>query len=354
MDKKLKPGCTMAELGKREKKFLKYSEAEKLRKLREASDQEKVYYLNLIHNRLSPEQADALASKANLSSLWKANRGKGGGSLPATTFKGSKGSGKVNYEEELPAETQAYKDLLLKEAQQGLPGLLEQLRTPYQSPMMQQVEDIFGHLQNPILQNLLYPDQRFAAGRSLFPSEIEQEYMQTPMQQYEPPSAISNLLSSLGKHYYETQALPWLQNKENLQWLGEEGIPQAYNQAMNYGNQAYNYAAGSRPGQGISNILGHLGNAANIGKQNVGEFAELIMGIPELAQAGRKTFGESLHNPELYGGIPARAYQGVQSGLSGLQDLYGFAKTLPGEAYNDISSVLNKLGSYLPRRNKGV
>ncbi|CAB4127763.1 hypothetical protein UFOVP97_28 [uncultured Caudovirales phage] len=358
----------MADFGKREKKFLKAKESERLKILRNAPAEEKQWYLDLLASQKGEQSAQTLAKKINFEKYFNANRGKG--SLGATWNKGQKGGGEpINIPQELPKETQDYKDLLLKEAQIGLPGLLQQLRTPYQSPMNQQVEGIFGHLQNPILQNLLNPDQRFAAGRSLFPSEIENEYQQMQQQQ---PSAIGSLLSSLGKHYYETEAVPWLQKPENLQWLGEQGIPQAYNQASNYGNQAYDYAKNSRAGQGIGDILEYLGamkqgfgrDAEDIGGylgmmgqglgQDASEYADFFRGIPGLAREGVQSFGQSFQNPELYGGIPARAYQGVQSGLGGLQNLGRFAKTLPGEAYNDISSLLSKLGSYLPSRNKGA
>jgi len=153
--------------------------------------------------------------------------------------------------------------------QQGLPELLKQLRTPYTHPVNQQMQEMFKHLQNPILQNLMAQEQPRG---NMFPSEIEQEYRQGPpmgyqQQQYpgsqpEPyqqPSAFGNLFSALGNHAANQYAIPWMnqQTPESLQALygqAEQGFGNIYNQGMQQYDQMNQ--------EGMGNVLKYLGSGA--------------------------------------------------------------------------------------------
>jgi len=194
---------------------------------------------------------------------------------------------------------------------QGLGGVLEELGQKDLGPLGAQLEAMFGHMQNPILQGILNP----ALGNDvqvLFPSQLQGHN-----------KGIENLLAQL--------AVPLAQ-------AGIANAPAALEYLQAHGPEAYQYLKAGA--QGIGNYVGQSRPV-----QQGREYAEAILGIPGLAREAKQAIGESFTNPELYGGIPAGAYQGAQ-------DLYGFAKTLPGEAYKDVSSLLSTLGSYIPRRKQ--
>lgn len=229
-------------MARTEKNFLKKSWQDKIRKIKESPDDEKLWYISLLPDK----DQGKLAKEAGIEQLFAANKGLSTGAKPGKFTRGKKES-TVN-KPTVSTETKEYMDTLRAEALKGLPGLLQQLRTPYQSPLTQQFESMFGHLQNPILQGLINPQAQNMPRGALFPSEIEQEYMQSPQyqQQQQEQNPLMGLMSALGQNVYKHQVVPWLQRPETPQELydyAQEGIP-----------QAYEYAMGSRPIQALSSL----------------------------------------------------------------------------------------------------
>lgn len=289
---------------RKEKKFDKMSADKKLKFLKDQDNPQRIRFLQRITD---PAERDRMAAGIpGFEAWWKANKNMPGGGRKGGVFHGAT-EGAYNIPQELP-ENVPYRDLMRAEAMKGLPEMLERLRTPYTHPMVSQMQDMFGHLQNPILQNLLNPDRRFAAGQSLFPSEIESEYQQY-QQQHPEQGAFGNLMSALGQNIFKNQIQPGMAN------MTPERLQELYGQAEQLPGQAYEYASSSRPAEYLRNMY---------------QSQPAQVGIGAL---------EGFVNPIIH------PFQTAQ-------DLYGFAKTLPGEAYKDIGSLLSTLGSYLPSRKK--
>lgn len=156
-------------------------------------------------------------------------------------------------------------------AQKELGPMLEKLRTPYTHPVNQRMEEIFGHLQNPIMQGLFAQEQPRG---SLFPSQIEQEYRQGPPMSYQQAqqSPMGDLFSALGNHAVNQYIDPWAkkQTAESLQQLygqAQQGAGDAYNYAQQGLGDAYNYGMNSRPVNAMK-YLGGIPGRANQGAQN--------------------------------------------------------------------------------------
>ena len=261
----------MADKTRREKKFDKKSYAKQLQYLRGLDNPQRIRFLQRIPDTATRER---LASEIpGFQEWWDANRNMpGGGREGGLGHKSTSGNYNIPTQKK---EQRVLQDLAIEQFQKGLPELLERLRTPYTSPIRSQMEEMFGHLQNPILQGLINPQAQNQARGALFPSEIEQEYMMSPQYQESQQGPLGNLLGVLGGHLFNQHAVPYFNN------LKPEDIQAAYGYAEPLINRA---------SEGLGN-----------------------------------------------------AYHGAQNAYQGAQNLGRFAKTLPGEAYNDISSLLGSL-----------
>ncbi len=266
------------------KKFAKASYNQQMKMLKEADEGSRIYMLH----QISPQVADRLAKAIGWEQGWNLNKGNVGKKHGTKPFKGSSAN-TVNVATATPEASNFMNKAIRPEMQTQFEDLLSKLQNPQPAPMNQRLEEMFGHLQNPILQGLMNPSQGYEARGSMFPSEIENEYMQSPghfqSPQYQQQNPFGNLLSALGQHGMQQHVTPWLNS------LTPQDVQQAYGSYVEPGlNRAYEGAGNAY--QGLNNAYGSA-----------------------------RDFG---------------------------QDFYGFAKTLPGEAYNDMGSLLSKLGSYLP------
>jgi len=118
-----------------------------------------------------------------------------------------------------------------KEIHNNLPGLLQSLNAPHKSDTSQQLEQMFSHMNNPILQGLLGGGPNQYKPQVLFPSQLGQQN-----------NGIQDALSAL---------------------LGaglESGVPATWDYAQQNVPQWYNQAKESAPGQWFGNALSALGN----------------------------------------------------------------------------------------------
>lgn len=275
----------MADKTGREKKFDKKSYTKKLEYLRGLDNPQRIRFLQRIPDLAIRERM--AAEIPGFESWWEANRNMpGGGREGGLGHKSTSGSYNVPTQKK---EQSGLQNLAIEQFQKGLPELLERLRTPYTSPMRSQMEEMFGHLQNPILQGLINPQAQNQARGALFPSEIEQEYMMSPQYQESQQGPMGNLLSALGGHLFKQHAVPYLNN------LQPQDIQNFYNQAEQLPGQAYEYARESRPFQALS----ALGNMARHPLQRFQDYADYGMnsGVPESASDALYKMGGAFAYP---------------------------------------------------------
>jgi hypothetical protein len=163
--------------------------------------------------------------------------------------------------ETMTPDQKAFVESLLPVIAERLTPLLNQLGTSPRTEMSSQIEQMFGHMNNPILQGLMNQGYRQNA-QVLFPSQLAQQGSN---------DTLNALLGGLAQQYSPDIA--------------------------NYG---YDIASEYLPR--LAQGAGNLGRA---GMNQAQQYGEAIMGIPQLLREGGKSFGESFQNPELYGGIPA-------------------------------------------------
>ena len=131
-------------------------------------------------------------------------------------------------------EQEKLMEFLGNEYQNRLPAFLEQISQKPSSPVTGQLENIFGHMSNPILQGLLNP----GLGQNvqvLYPSQLQQQSR----------PGIDNLLGQLGQQY-----------GPQIAQYGMENAPQALEYAQGLANQAGQY--GQQFGGNIMNLLSGL------------------------------------------------------------------------------------------------
>ncbi len=114
------------------------------------------------------------------------------------------------------------------------PGLLQELAKPSETGMSKQLQSMFGHMQNPILQGLMNPGSS-QGSQVLFPSQIAQQSS---------GGGIDALLGQLAQQYAPQAA--------NFGYdMASEYLPQVYGAATGFPGQM---------GGSIMNILSSLGN----------------------------------------------------------------------------------------------
>lgn len=147
--------------------------------------------------------------------------------------------------------------------EQGLGGTLAALGQPYESPLNTQLNNMFGHMANPVMQAFLNPERGNEARGSLFPDRIEQQYNQGQHQQQQENNPLRQLVGALGQHAYQQQAVPWLNQltpEDVQQGYGyiEPGLNRAYEGVQNAYQGAGNMAGNAYGG--IQNLLSKLGS----------------------------------------------------------------------------------------------
>lgn len=127
--------------------------------------------------------------------------------------------------------------------QQGLSGTLSALEKPYESPLNTQLNQMFGHMANPVLQNFLNP-QMGNQPQVLFPSQLAQQ----------PNAGLENILGQLAQQYipqglgYAAQNAPAALNYagdlagQGFQY-GKQGLQNAYQKAAPYAQNLYGGAS---------------------------------------------------------------------------------------------------------------
>jgi hypothetical protein len=250
-----------------EKKFAKMSLAKKIDFVRNKKDLEKIGW----YHRASPEEQEAMRKQiGGLEHLIKINEGNTGSIS-------KKQGGSLNVSNVLPWQLDNMQNAG-RLSQTGLEDIINQLGQHYESPINNQVQQIFGHMQNPILQGLINPQHGNMAGGSLFPDrqalELQQYQQQNPQGQYE-QSPLMGLLSALGNHAFKKHVVPWLND------LTPEDIQQGYNQYVEPGvNRAYEgaqnaYQGGMESLRGLGQTLRHpaqsFQNYADRGFNDIGE-----------------------------------------------------------------------------------
>lgn len=140
----------------------------------------------------------------------------------------------------------ATKEQIAAAKQQGLSGTLSALEKPYESPLNTQLNSMFGHMANPVLQNFLNPQQGNQP-QVLFPSQLPQHYAQQNQQSI---GGMQDLLGQLGGQagQYALQNLPEGLNYagnlagQGLQY-GQQGLQNAYQSVAPYAQDLYGGAS---------------------------------------------------------------------------------------------------------------
>ncbi len=304
----------MADKTRREKKFDKKSYAKQLEYLMGLDNPQRIRFIQRIPDLATRKRM--AASIPGFKAWYEANEDMpGGGREGGLGHKSTSGSYNIPTQKKEQTDLQ---NLAIQQFQKGLPELLERLRTPYTSPMRSQMEEMFGHLQNPILQGLINPQAQNQARGALFPSEIEQEYMESPQYQQSQQGPMGNLLSALGGHLFKQHAVPYLNN------LQPQDIQNFYGQAEQLPGQAYEYARESRPFQALS----ALGNVARHPIQNLQDYADYGMhgGVPNSALEALAKLGGAftypVAHPIQFG--KGAATMGRDIGQAGLNKLFSY------------------------------
>jgi len=149
-----------------------------------------------------------------------------------TLFEGTEPSSE-NISTRTPEQEQYTKDLL-KLLQGKWEPLLKEMSQSPRTPMNQQIEDWFSHMNNPIVQNMIGQGYR-TNPQVLYPSELGQ---------HDSNRQLDALLSGLGQQY------------------GPAALEYGYNKASEYLPQAYDYAKGI-PGQVGGGFMDMLSGLAN-------------------------------------------------------------------------------------------
>ncbi|MGJ0429579.1 hypothetical protein [Methylobacter sp.] len=190
---------------------------------------------------------------------------------------------------------------------QGLPGLLKELQKPYESPLNTQLNQMFGHMANPVLQNFLNPQQGNQP-QVLFPSQLPQYYAQ---QNQQASGGMQDLLGQLGGQLGQSA----LQN-----------LPGAFNYAQQNAPIAAEYLQG-------------LGNSALQKGQNVWDFIR----NPEHGRASSPE-GESI--PAYFG---RRALYGAAHPLESAQEYANMVGSAGSAGLSGLQNLLSSLGSYFQK-----
>lgn len=119
--------------------------------------------------------------------------------------------------------------------------LLEDMAKSPRTAMNQQIEDMFGHMNNPIVQSMMNQGYR-TNPQVLFPSELGQ---------HDSSRQLDALLSGLGQQY-GPDIMNYGYDKAS------QYLPQAYESAMQLPGQIGQY--GKQMGGGLMDILSNLGN----------------------------------------------------------------------------------------------
>lgn len=170
---------------------------------------------------------------------------------------------------------------------QGLPGVLSELGKPYESPLNTQMNQMFGHMANPVLQNFLNPQQGNQP-QVLFPSQLPQHYAEQN-QQINP--SIQNLLGQLGGQAGQYA----LQNAPGAFNYAQQNAPAAYEALRGLGQQGYQAAApyAQNAYQGAQNLYGQgreaFGNIAG-GFEGMGPILAGGAGLGALLALGRNAY----------------------------------------------------------------
>lgn len=143
--------------------------------------------------------------------------------------------------------------LLTNTVKEQIPDFINRLKQPAATGMSSQLEEMFGHMANPVLQNYINPS-RGQNAQVLFPSQLANQ-------------DLSNILGQLATSGITS---------------GLQSLPKAYEYAQEYGPQAYEYVK-----EGVPKVYNYLG-------KNLGD---LTSGIQNYADVGFK----DIRNPQTYG-----------------------------------------------------